>query len=126
MVRQPRETLNEILIRASVVMFPDGPSRPISVDTRDSDGDTPLHKVALWGDNHAAKVLIDAGADIDAIGDMGLTPLHFAVMQGHALLVETLLDHGARTDIRSELGSTARELADTSSKAKGLLRYFLP
>ena len=83
MVRQPRETLDEILLRTSVVMFPNGSPSAISVGTRDPDGDTPLHKVALWGDNHAAKVLIDAGADIDARGDMGLTPLHFAVMQGH-------------------------------------------
>src|SRR5216684_5973448 len=126
MVRQPRETLDEILLRASVVMFPDALPHAISVHTRDSDGDTALHKVALWGDNHAAKVLIDAGADIDAIGYMGLTPLHFAVMQGHELLVETLLDRGARTDIRSELGTTAHELAHTSSKANRLLRYFSP
>jgi ankyrin repeat protein len=124
MVRQPRETLDEILVRASVVMFPDVPPHSISVGARDSDGDTPLHKVALWGDNYAAKVLIEAGAEIDAIGDMGLTPLHLAVMQGHELLVETLLRYGARTDIRSELSGTALDLARSSSKSSTLLRYF--
>ena len=126
MVRQPRENLDEILLRTSVVMFPDASPYAVSVASRDSDGDTPLHKVTLWGDNHAAKVLIDAGADIDARGDMGLTPLHLAVMQGHEHLVETLLSYGARADIRSEFATTARELAHVSAKAKALLRFFSP
>jgi ankyrin repeat protein len=106
-----RQTIEEILVRASEVMYPHLDPHLIAVDARDSDGDTPLHKVALWGDNYAAALLMDAGAEVDALGDMGCTPLYFAVMNGHEHVVATLLKRGADPDIRSELGSTPRELA---------------
>ena len=110
-----RQTLDEILLRVSGVMYPDRPCHVVDIHSRDSDGDTPLHKVALWGDNYAVGELIRAGAQIDALGDMGCTPLYFATMNSHVLAAETLLGHGANPDTRSQLGFTPRELAENSN-----------
>ena len=123
MKTKQRQTLEQVLIRTSKVMYPDLEPQVIDVRARASDGDTPLHKVALWGDNYATKLLLDAGADIDAIGDMGCTPLYFAVMNDHELVAATLLDRGANPDIRSDLGRTPKELALESNK-KEMVRLF--
>lgn len=44
-------------------------------------GETPLHIVAIWGDVDSARVLLDAGAEIDVRGEEDCTPLHEAIMQ---------------------------------------------
>jgi ankyrin repeat protein len=41
---------------------------PLSPQSRNCIGETPLHVAAVWGDTGAIKVLIDAGADINARG----------------------------------------------------------
>src|SRR5215831_16664585 len=59
------------------------------------DGDNALHCVVRWGDLAAAKVLIDAGIDINKAGDLGYTPLHVACMEGNSEMVKFLIDKGA-------------------------------
>ena len=44
---------------------------------------TPLHEVALVGDDLLAECLINNGADINAKNLSGTTPLHFAVSKGN-------------------------------------------
>lgn len=108
-----RETLEQILTRVAEILFLDSDA-VITVNTRDADGDTPLHIVALWGDRHAIETLVNAGADIDAKGDMGCTPLHFAVMGNHVQAAELLLLLGANPNIASELSYTPKALAKQS------------
>lgn len=88
----------------------------IDVHTKDTEGETAMHKASCWGDLRAVKVLLDAGSDIDALGDMDCTPLYFAVMLGFSDVADYLLEKGANPDARSEFGDTPRELA----KEKGL------
>jgi ankyrin repeat protein len=59
------------------------------------DGDNALHCVVRWNDLSAAKVLIDAGIDVNKAGDLGYTPLHVACMGGNKEMVQLLIDHGA-------------------------------
>jgi ankyrin repeat protein len=59
------------------------------------DGDNALHCVVRWGDISAAKILIDAGIQINKAGDLGYTPLHVACMKGNVEMVKLLLDNGA-------------------------------
>ena len=55
--------------------------------------------------------LVEGGADVNAIGDMGSTPLQEAVEQAHAKVVKFLLDCGAKRDVQNELGQTPLEIA---------------
>jgi ankyrin repeat protein len=69
-----------------------------------------------------AKDLIVAGADPNAVGDMGETPLHVAIRQGVPDIIDSLLAAGANPDIRSEFGETPRSMA---ASQKGTLARLL-
>lgn len=75
-------------------------------------GETPLHIVAKWGDVEAARVLIDAGAVVDACGEDNFTPLHYVlhfaqyeVSPKHLELVRLLIACGADANRRCSFGS---------------------
>jgi ankyrin repeat protein len=105
-------SLADILASTSEFLFPDQPiTQIVTVQSRDSDGDTPLHIIAWQGDLKAAETLIDAGADVNAVGDMGYTPLHVAISQNNVALGALLLRRGARYNVTSELSGTAYDMA---------------
>ncbi len=56
-------------------------------------------------------MLIENGANVDAVGDMGETPLHVAIRKENLSVVRALIKAGANTDIVSEFGVSARALA---------------
>jgi len=68
----------------------------------------------------AAKLLLDAGANVNAQGkDCGLTALMVAAMHGNVELAKTLLDHGA--DVKLTNGElTALQFAEASNSPQGL------
>ena len=104
-------TLADVLQSTADVLFPDAPGREVALDSRDADGDTPLH-VLLWREDvDGARQVVAAGADVDAVGDLGETPLHVAVRRGLADAVELLLQRGADPDRPCVFGDTARERA---------------
>ena len=72
-----------------------GGTKIVSLDQRNDLGDTPLHTVCSWGDVDAVKVLVAAGADVNAVGDGGATPLVNAIIGGNPNVVEFLLSQGA-------------------------------
>jgi ankyrin repeat protein len=105
-------TLHDILQSTSSALFPaELGHREVFLDSRDSDGDTALHVVLRRKDARAAAVLIEAGANVNAVGDLGRTPLHIAVRSQMAETVALLVQAGARPDVRDEFGVSARELA---------------
>lgn len=101
----------KLLRSLSDVMFPSAPDTPVQIDSVGYDGDTPLHLVAWRNDLEAVQLLIGAGADVNAKGEMDETPLHIAVHHGNVQMVQALLRAGARADIRSEFGDTPKERA---------------
>jgi uncharacterized protein len=108
-----RKNLEEILQSVSDVFFPtEMGERPVYIDSRSIEQDTPLHVMAWRVDLYGIKTLIEAGADINATGDMYETALHIALRKENEAMVEILLKAGANPDIRSEFGETAREKAD--------------
>ncbi|MEM0935766.1 MAG: ankyrin repeat domain-containing protein [Pseudomonadota bacterium] len=115
MTKKPktRQKLEDILASCSEALFPaEMGSAPVSIGSRASNGDTPLHVMAWRIDTHGALQLIDAGADVNAAGDMSETPLHIAVRKKDLTVVEALLRAGADPDRVSELGNTPRKFAD--------------
>ena len=110
-----REMLEEILASCSDTLFPEQMGQAaVNIDSCDVDGDTPLH-VMLWRNNtYGALSLIEAGADVNAVGDMSETPLHVAVRKANIEVIEALLKRGARLTARSEFGNTPLQMAENA------------
>jgi ankyrin repeat protein len=58
-----------------------------------------------------AKMLLEAGADINVVQKSGATPLHSAASNGNIELLIVLLEAGAIVDAKMEDGKTASEKA---------------
>ena len=86
-------------------------AQPISANSRNDLGDTPLHVASVQGNVTAATDLLDVGADPNAIGEHGYTPLHEAVERSYRAVVHLLISRGASTAIRNASGETAVDSA---------------
>lgn len=74
-----------------------------NVNSRDEDGNTPLHVAARTGFEGVVKLLLGVPAiSINAKGYCGLTPLHYAALNGHEAITRLLVTHGAEVDSRSD------------------------
>lgn len=105
-------TLEEILEDAPLFAdFADGVCANLAC--RALSGETPLHLMASLGDDQAMELLLQAGADINALDSAGNTPLHAAVLQRQILAVRYLIACGADRSIRNVEGQTPRMLAET-------------
>src|SRR4029077_2716935 len=64
------------------------------------DGFTALHLAAFFGKAESARLLLDAGAEVNAISDneMRVEPLHSAAAGGHRDVCRVLLAAGADVD----------------------------
>ncbi len=72
---------------------------------------TALHAAAQAGHPEVVRVLLAAGAPLEALDDMRQTPLGRAAFYGRAATVEVLLAAGARTDVQDTNGDTPAKLA---------------
>jgi ankyrin repeat protein len=67
-----------------------------------------------------ARLLLDAGADVNGRGDGGFTALHSAAQNGHVELVRLLLERGADPDLALEDGRRPVDFA-TDDEVRSLL-----
>lgn len=72
-------------------------------------GSSPLITAAVFGKPAMAKVLIDAGADINFQNNDGSTALHTAAFFGRTEIVKMLLEKNADKTIKNNFGATAYE-----------------
>jgi ankyrin repeat protein len=72
-------------------------------------GSSPLISAALFGKTEAAKILIDAGADVNFTNNDGSTPLLTSAFFCRPEIVKMLLDKHADKTIKNKFGSTAYE-----------------
>jgi ankyrin repeat protein len=88
-------------------------AEPASVQAYAADGFTPLHLAAFFGHEEVARVLLDAGARIDAVthNEMENMPLHAAAAGRHLDVCALLLERGAPVDAQQEGGFTALHAA---------------
>ncbi len=72
----------------------------------------PLHAAIALGDSEETiLLLLEAGADVNAVQAGGFTPLHQAAAAGKANLVRLLLANGARPDRRCDQGKLPLDYA---------------
>ena len=71
-------------------------------DIQDKDGYTVLHNAVLGADEEIALLLVQAGADVDAVNNEGATPLCFASGMGLPKVASALLERGANPNVRME------------------------
>lgn len=95
---------------------------PVDINTRGHSGSTPLHFMAVLGDDKAARLLLDAGAEIDAADENGHTPLHEGVLLYHVPFVRFLISRGASLTARTSAGYSALDLAEGKGEIIALLR----
>ena len=98
------------------------PGQPIK------DGSTPLMAAAGLGAPRAddeevtdagdradpvdvIKLLVDRGADVNAVNTTGNTALHYAAQRGSAPIIQALAARGAKFDVKNKRGVTPAELA---------------
>ena len=90
-----------------------GTSRAL-VNQKDQHGDTALTKCARRGHVNVARLLLDAGADVDAQNAGGYSALMLSCYWDHTEMVNLLLSKGADATMRSNI---ARECAACSVEA---------
>lgn len=71
----------------------------------------PLHAALSANDTAITKLLIEAGAEVNAIQHGGITPLHLAAQHGNIDIIIILLEHGVDIGMRSDQGFTAADIA---------------
>lgn len=79
---------------------------PAIVNARSSDGFTALHFAGFFGQTESARLLINAGAAVDAVSTnpMRVMPLHSAASARNLETVRLLLAHGAPPNARQHGG----------------------
>lgn len=71
----------------------------------------PIHSALSNGQNTIAKMLIEAGAEVNVLQSSRISPLHLAAQQGNIDMIIVLLEHGANIAIRNDFGQTASDIA---------------
>ena len=89
----------------------------------DAQEQTPLIVAAAFGSLEAVRLLVDAGAGINAASTAGLTALHLAA--GDVRKVQLLVDRGAAIDVPSKLGRTPLLVAASSQGATAVVQLLL-
>jgi ankyrin repeat protein len=75
------------------------------------DGGTPMHRAASAGRVEAIATLLEAGANVAALDNVGRTPLHWAGWHAHDLVVKSLLEAGADITTQDIHGRTVVNIA---------------
>lgn len=73
--------------------------------------ETALHDGARMGFDTTVRLLLENGAEVDALNSDKETPLHIAAMKGHKAVLQILLDHGADVSAKNQAGEAALQVA---------------
>lgn len=87
------------------------------VYTRNPFANQPLHAAAAGRHLEVCRVLIAAGADVNATQHGGYTPLHEAAQHGDVEMSELFLSAGADPSLMMDAGETAADVAAAAGHA---------
>jgi ankyrin repeat protein len=89
------------------------------VDVLDGGGATALHATAYAGRPGDAKLLIDAGIDLNVQGPVnGYTALHDAIWQDNNQVAQYIIEAGPDISIKNHDGETALEMATSRRRTE--------
>jgi ankyrin repeat protein len=95
--------------------------RKEQVNRKTPQGATVLMIAAQVGNAGLIRLLVDAGADVNAQDDAGMTALMRAAESAQANCIKELLHAGAHADLRTGNGTTALMLAVSNPEALRIL-----
>ncbi|XP_009395302.2 acyl-CoA-binding domain-containing protein 1 [Musa acuminata AAA Group] len=81
-----------------------------SVNSKDSEGRTPLHWAVDRGHLGVVEILLNKNADVNAQDDERQTPLHYAALCEQEAIAELLIKHHANHHIKDEDGNSPLDL----------------
>lgn len=77
---------------------------------------SPLHYAAASGSNEIVQLLLNRGANINAVAPNNTTPVMIAAGEGYFQTVKLLLDRGADATLKNDLGMTALDFAEKTGR----------
>jgi len=104
-------TLDEVLADVATSPGFEGCTE-IGANSRSDAGRTPLHWMATLGDVVGVELLLEAGANIDAIDDDGNTALHEATALRQHDVVGVLVARGAQVHLVNAAGQSSLAIAE--------------
>jgi len=120
---QVRELISAIKARNRAAVEKIVKTSPDAAKGVDAGGSTPLHHAAAFATPAIMKVLLDAGADIEAKNRFGQRPLHWAFAD--AARTALLLERGADVNARANDGRAALHSAASQRQGDAVLRLLL-
>lgn len=88
-------------------------------------GSSPLITAIVFGKTEVAKLLIEAGADVNFTNNEGSSPLHTAAFFCHSEIVKMLLDKDANKTLKNNYGHTAfGSISGPFYEVKGIYEFF--
>ena len=81
------------------------------------------HQAAYEGHKEIAEILIDKGADVNAMSDIGRTPLYWAADSGYKEIIELLIAKGADVNAKTNDEKTLLDMANDPNKRNKNKRF---
>lgn len=94
------------------------------LDISSSEGDTPLHIAAGYGNLKLVQSFVEHGADINAKDENDQTPLHKAAIGWNLDVVKFLVHHGANLNSKDDNGQTPLHITTKWNEIK-TIQYLL-
>ena len=109
-VKTPAVDIHTAVVSGNVEALKQHVAAGTNINEKDPyGGSSPLISAALFGKTEMAKILIDAGADVNQINNDGSTALHTAAFFCRPEIVKLLLDKKADKTVKNKYNSTAYE-----------------